>query len=366
MDHDDKEWVPNIFQKTGQLVKNPMPSLKSCPNALDPEWPSKGKTLKQGALMGNPFSVGLALGSGSARGWAHIGVIKALARLGIEPDIICGTSVGALVGAAYASGKLDHLESWARELTPKTIARYALISIGGGTFLSSDKLFPVFGEEVGAILIEELPKKFAAVATDLDSGEEIWIRKGTLVNAVAPSIALPGLFSPVQFGKRWLVDGGLVNPVPVTLCRAMGAEIVIAVNLNGDLVRRVRERVIPPAPPQEVKQETENREISFWENIGVQFKLRFQNGKGESIANGSPDEVPRLLKVLASSINIMQDRITRSRMAGDPPDIVLSPRLSELGLLDFHRASEAIREGEDCVDRMLPVINDALFWEKEK
>jgi NTE family protein len=316
--------------------------------------------------MGYPFTIGLALGSGSARGWAHIGVIKALARMGIEPNIICGTSVGALVGAAYATGKLDHLETWARELTPKSIARYALISIGGGAFLSSDKLFPVFGEEVGAILIEALPKKFAAVATDLDSGEEVWIRKGALIDAVAPSIALPGLFSPVAFGKRWLVDGGLVNPVPITLARAMGAEIVIAVNLNGDLVRRVRERVIPPAPVSVSRQDTEDREISFWENISGQFKSRFQNGKGEVAVKDSPDEVPRLLKVLASSINIMQDRITRSRMAGDPPDIVLSPRLSELGLLDFHRASEAIREGEDCVERMVPVINDALFWEKEK
>ena len=321
---------------------------------------------RKGKTMARDFTIGLALGSGSARGWAHIGVIKALSRLGIEPDIICGTSVGALVGAAYASGKLEHLEKWALELTPKTIARYALISIGGGTFLSSDKLFPVFGEEVGSILIEELPKKFAAVATDLDSGEEVWIKRGPLVDAVSPSIALPGLFSPVAFGRRWLVDGGLVNPVPVTLCRALGAEIVIAVNLNGDLVKRVRERVIPPAQTIPEEKETENREISFWENISSQFKSRFANGKSEPVPKDTPADVPRLLKVLASSINIMQDRITRSRMAGDPPDIVLSPRLSELGLLDFHRAQEAIREGEDCVERMLPVINDTLFWEKEK
>lgn len=317
--------------------------------------------------MGNGLTIGLALGSGSARGWAHIGVIKALSRLGIEPEIICGTSIGALVGAAYASGKLERLEEWALELTPKTIARYALISIGGGAFLSSDKLFPVFGEDVGSLLIEQMPKKFAAVATDLDSGEEVWIKKGPLVDAVAPSIALPGLFSPVAFGKRWLVDGGLVNPVPVTLCRALGAEIVIAVNLNGDLVRRVREKVIPPASPIRKEQEPEDREISFWENISSQFKGRFSNGKNEPVLpKDSPADVPRLLKVLASSINIMQDRITRSRMAGDPPDIVLSPRLSELGLLDFHRALEAIKEGEDCVERMIPVINDTLFWEKQK
>ena len=316
--------------------------------------------------MGNGLTIGLALGSGSARGWAHIGVIKALSRLGIEPEIVCGTSIGALVGAAYASGKLENLEKWALDLTPKTIARYALISIGGSTFLSSDKLFPVFGEEVGSLLIEQMPKKFAAVATDLDSGEEVWIKKGPLVDAVAPSIALPGLFSPVAFGKRWLVDGGLVNPVPVTLCRALGAEIVIAVNLNGDLVKRVRPRVISPPSQIREEQETQNREISFWENISSQFTSRFSNGKTEPVTKESPADVPRLLKVLASSINIMQDRITRSRMAGDPPDIVLSPRLSELGLLDFHRASEAMKEGEDCVERMIPVINDTLFWEKER
>ncbi len=313
--------------------------------------------------MRSPYRIGLALGSGSARGWAHIGIIKALEALGIEPEIICGSSIGALVGGSYASGKLEGLERWARELKPAAIARYALITVSGSSFLSSDKLFPVFGEDMSTLLIESLPKKFGAVATDLDTGEEIWIKKGPLLEAVAPSIALPGLFSPVAFGKRWLVDGGLVNPVPVSLCRAMGAEIVIAVNLNGDLIRRVREKPAPAAPLPQGSPVDENRELSFWNSITQQIRLRFQNGNGETPPVDPTTDVPRLLKVLAGSVNIMQDRITRSRMAGDPPDVILSPRLFDIGLLDFHRADESIREGQECVTRMIPALSDALFLE---
>ena len=180
--------------------------------------------------------IGIALGSGSARGWAHIGVIKGLAELGIEPDIVAGTSIGALVGAAYANDQLDLLEQWALSLNWKELVSYLDMGVAGGGVIEGEKLLDFFSKHVNHSDIESMPKKFAAVATDLDTGREIWLQTGSVLHAVRASIALPGLFRPFKLNDRWLVDGGLVDPVPVSLCRAMGADIVIAVNLNGDIV----------------------------------------------------------------------------------------------------------------------------------
>lgn len=300
-------------------------------------------------------SVGIALGSGSARGWAHIGVLRALADVGIEPDIICGASVGALVGAAYAYGHLNSLTDWAEELDLIEIFRYMDVRlVEGGGFVQGKRLMDLLKQHIGDIDIESLPKAFATVATDLSSGREVWFRSGPLLDAVRASISLPGIFTPVSSDGQWLVDGGLVNPVPVSLCRAMGARIVIAVNLNGDIVgRHLRRTEYRPA-----EDEKPAAEIRFLEKLSSSLMKR-----ASSLKNGEekPDEwTPGLFDVLASSINIMQDRITRSRMAGDPPDIILSPRLGHIGLLEFDRAAETIEEGRKCVGRMLPALKDAV------
>lgn len=188
------------------------------------------------ALKRTDARVGIALGSGSARGWAHIGVLRALTEMGIEPGIVAGSSIGAFVGAAYASHQLDTLEDWCRLLTWKEILGYLDLSLLGGGFVQGDKLLQFAREQVGDSSIESLPCQFGAVATELHTGREIWFRKGSLLDSVRASIALPGLFAPFKLDGRWLVDGGLVDPVPISLCRAMGAEVVIAVNLNGDIV----------------------------------------------------------------------------------------------------------------------------------
>lgn len=282
--------------------------------------------------------VGLALGSGSARGWAHIGVIRALAQAGIRPEIVCGTSVGALVGAAYAAGELDRFEQWALGLSIREVVAFMDVSLRDGLF-KGHRLMDFFRRHFGDRPLEELPIPFAAVATALQTGAEIWLRRGSTLDAVRASIALPGLFAPVLHDGMVLVDGGLVNPVPVTLARAMGADVVIAVDLGSDTLGRHLHR---DASPKGV--------------VGVvgDWISKLQDSLGLPVPAHSPDQpaMPSVYETVATSINIMQVRIARSRMAGEPPDVTVEPRLAHFRLLDFHRAQEAIAEGRCAVERV--------------
>ncbi|MEN8180324.1 MAG: patatin-like phospholipase RssA [Pseudomonadota bacterium] len=303
--------------------------------------------------------IGLALGSGSARGWAHIGVIRALSEMGIEPEIVAGSSIGAFVGAAYASDQLDNLEKWVHSLSWKEILEYLDLSVHGGGVIEGERLLDFLPDVIGGTAIESLSRRFGAVATELNTGREIWFRDGPLIEAVRASIGLPGLFAPVWVKGRWLVDGGLANPVPVSLCRALGADIVIAVNLNGDIVgKHHRNR----ASKHDREREKETHNMAFLERISNQLKNSLQERKEVLLSQlfGNSRQTPGLFEVLASSINIMQDRITRSRMAGDPPEVILSPRLSRLGLLEFDEGGVAIAEGRACVNRMRPVLEHML------
>lgn len=289
--------------------------------------------------------VGLALGGGAARGWAHIGVIQRLIQLGIEPDIVCGTSIGALVGAAYVAGNITKLQEWVTQLDKLQTARYFTINRSLQGFVNRERLHRFLNEYVVGTeqRIETLPKPFATVATDLTTGREIWNTKGSVMDSVWSSIALPGLFPAIKQNDRWLVDGGLVNPVPISVCRALGADVVIAVNLNSDIVgRHFRAESLDNV---ETADSTEAGFTERFTNVIADYTSNlFKNGNKE-------DEAPDLMDAIAASINIIQDRITRSRMAGDPPEIILSPRLSHIGILEFYRAAEAIEEGWACVDR---------------
>ena len=292
--------------------------------------------------------VGLALGSGSARGWAHVGVIRALERAGVQPDLVCGTSIGALVGAAYAAGELESFENWLRGLSFSDVLSFMDVHLSGGV-IKGERLMEFFRRSFVDRPIENLAKPFAAVSTALHNGAEVWLREGSTIEAVRASIALPALFTPVVREGRILVDGALVNPVPVSLARAMGADIVIAVDLSSDLLgRHLREE-------PEVEPEVPVTEVSEW-------RRKLQENLSAFIPENSDDEpeLPSMLDVVANSINIMQVRISRSRMAGDPPDVIVAPRLAHLGLLDFHRSKEAIEEGERAVEAALPSLN-ALF-----
>lgn len=290
--------------------------------------------------------IGIALGSGASRGWSHIGVIKALLREGIVPDVICGTSVGAIIGGSYVAGNLDKLEEWVLGSTRSDVLRFFNIGLTKTGFVDTNRLSWFIHNYVAAEgrLIEHMPKKFGAVSTNLENGREVWFTEGELADAIRASMALPGLFPAVNNEGRWLVDGGLVNPVPVSTCRALGADIVIAVNLNSDILG---------------KHNSSKKELTPKDNTGVLSKVKKQAKEYSSTIFPNREEkveIPGLFYAITNAINIFQDRITRSRLAGDLADVMLSPRLAHIGMLEFHRAAEAIKEGEDCVQKHLEEI----------
>jgi NTE family protein len=302
--------------------------------------------------------LGIALGSGSARGWAHIGVLRALSEAGIEPDIVCGTSIGALVGGAYVSGQLDALDDWARSITLFDIVGLLDVTLVRGGMIAGARLFKGLRKLQPDRLIEELPKPFTAIATDFATGRELWLQKGSLLDAVRASASLPGIFPPVKLGGEWVVDGGLVNPVPVSVCRALGAEVVIAVNLNGDLTSRN----VGPRFGRRRRQLLRKREPDVLNTLSARLRQEFR-GTASFLSSQllrPRQKGPGFFEVLAGTIYIMQDRITRSRMAGDPPEVLVAPQLGHIRLLDFHRAEDTIDEGYACVKPLLGVIERAV------
>lgn len=293
--------------------------------------------------------IGLALGSGASRGWSHIGIIKALLREGIEPDIVCGTSVGAMIGACYLAGNLEKLEKWVLESSRTDVFRFFNVKLGQSGFVDSDRLCKFLHQNVAGpeLEIEHMPKRFTAVATDLENGREVWLQEGNLADAVRASMALPGLFPAVRHGHHWLVDGGLVNPVPVSTCRALGADVVIAINLNADVVnRRVQKK-------PEIEEDTKKSVLQKVKQTTIEYSSAIIP------VNSKQDAAPGLFAAITNSINIVQDRITRSRLAGDPAEVVISPRLAHIGMFEFHRAGEAIAEGESCVSHSLEALKRA-------
>ncbi len=299
--------------------------------------------------------VGLALGSGASRGWSHVGVIKGLVQEGIEPTVVCGTSVGAMVGASYAAGNLERLEKWVLEATRSDVLRFLDLKFSQVGFVNVERMTRFLHNYVAAeeLTIEGLGKQYVAVAAELATGREFWFKQGGLAHAVLTSMAMPGLFPAVRHNDRWLVDGGLVNPVPVSACRALGAEVVIGVNLNSDIVGKRHRKPAEQAEPAEV----EEPEQTSAEGVFPKLKQQARQYSGSLFSRDTPAiETPGVLATISSSINIFQDRITRSRLAGDPADVLISPRLGDMGILEFSRAGEAIEEGEARVAHAMPEI----------
>lgn len=298
-------------------------------------------------MKASKMSIGIALGSGIARGWAHIGVLRGLERLGIEPAIVCGTSIGALIGGVYLGEGLDRLEAWARELNRLKMTRLFDFQIGRGGLIAGRRIMQIFDEELHAVMIEDLPARFACACTDLDTGHEVWLQSGKLLEAVRASYALPGLFPPVKIDGRWLLDGALVNPIPVSICRALGARVVIAVNLNADMFD-----VASLGAERELEAADERALITRLKNLPGADLMR-------QLFSHRTDE-PSVLSVMARSLHFLQDRISRARLAGDPPDVTIAPRLGQIGILQFDRAAESIRAGEEAVDLAAPVLEEVL------
>ena len=303
--------------------------------------------------------IGLALGGGAARGFAHIGIVRTLIAHGIVPDVVVGTSIGAVIGGAYASGHLDTLEEWARSLQPRNILSYLDIRLNGSGLIGGDKLASQLEAAIGPTLIEDLPVKFATVATEVRTGHEIWLTHGRMVDAMRASYALPGIFSPVLVGDRWLVDGALVNPVPVSAARALGAEIVIAANLSSDVFTHSTtiyshgpsaEVAAPAAPALAIEPAPPKRGFGKFFSPERTMKREFFGSGGR----------PGISTVMVDAFNIMQDRITRARLAGDPPDMLITPRVGQIGWFDFHRADDLIGFGTRAAERAIDSIQEAI------
>ena len=353
--------------------------------------------------------IGLALGSGSARGWSHIGVIRGLQEADVDIDIVCGSSIGALVGGAYAAGKLDDAEKLIRELAWSDVLGFMEVPIPRSGLINSDKVADYLRERLGDPNIEDLPKPFAAVATDLTTGQEVWIRNGSLIEAIRASISMPGMFTPCFREGRLLVDGGLINPVPVSLCRSLGANTVIAVNPNTDIriqYEITREPILGGPPKKEPEEHEQEQGLRlrdlFFAGLTLYVTERIQRGKsvmkgpsgaksadlenkglkdhlidylsdyinatmkqGKSLALGQITEdgsfrEPSLFEVITASINLMGDRIARQRLAGDPPDVLILPHVSHVGPLEFNRADEVIEAGRRALNLMLPMLKDQI------
>jgi NTE family protein len=298
--------------------------------------------------------IGLALGGGAARGLAHIGIVRTLIAHGIVPNVVVGTSIGAVVGGAYAAGHLDSLEQWARRLQPRNILGYLDIRLNGSGLIGGDKLAAQLEAAMGPILVEELPIKFATVATEVRTGHEIWLTHGRMVDAMRASYALPGIFSPVLVGDRWLVDGALVNPVPVSAARALGAEIVIAANLSSDVF--THSTTIYAHGPSAEASEAAIEATPPKRGLGKFFSPE-RTMKREFFGSGGR---PGISSVMVDAFNIMQDRITRARLAGDPPDLLISPRVGQIGWFDFHRADDLIGFGARAAERAIDSIQEAI------
>jgi NTE family protein len=298
--------------------------------------------------------IGLALGAGCARGWAHIGVLRALNEAGIHPDVVVGTSIGAVVGGCYVAGELNAVEGFARGLTRRKVLSFLDFNFSGSGLITGQRLCDVLDERMKDASIEDLPKRFVAVATEIGTGHEVWLSRGRIVDAMRASYALPGIFRPVAIEGRWLFDGALVNPIPVSVCRALGARYVIAVSVNSELCNRgtviPHLEALPPSRPSEPEPEPTRDEGLFTRNGRAMKKLLQRQFFGRT------DNSPGISRVMVEAFNIVQDRISRSRLAGDPPDIIIQPRLPDTGLFDFHRAEELIEAGVKATRRDLDDI----------
>ncbi len=288
--------------------------------------------------------IGIALGGGGARGWAHIGVLRTLIKAGFEPDIIAGTSIGAIVGGACAAGRLDELEAFARSIDRRSIWRLVDVNLGkGGGLVTGERVANKLTEIIGTHNIEDLKKKFAAVATELPAGHEVWLETGDLITAMRASYAMPGIFVPSPNEGRPLIDGGIANPVPVSACRAMGANIVIAVPLPASYT-----------PAARFARETPEAELSAWKKATAAFREP-ERFVARQLFGDEPGSLTTA-SVSVAALNILLDRMTRVRLASDPPDVTVTSEIGRIALLEFDRAEEAIAIGAAATERVLPEI----------
>ena len=304
--------------------------------------------------------VGLALGSGGARGWAHLGVLEVLAERGIEVDVVAGTSMGSIVGAFLAAGRLGVLRDLAEHLDWRRLRQFFWeVSLSRSGLTDGRRLLEETARLLGVREFRELELPFRAVATDLETGAEVVMDSGELPQALRASISIPGLFSPVWTGRRLLVDGGLVNPVPVNVARAMGAQVVISVDVAHEIrpepkavepPRRLPARRRPWRLPQESGGEEEAGAMRMLEGLFDEVERKVRRVK-ETWATKDPK--PDLMEVLVRSVRITEAQIARSRRQVEPPDVLIEPAVGGIGTLEFQRAREAMEAGRVAARKAL-------------
>ncbi|RBP13783.1 NTE family protein [Roseiarcus fermentans] len=315
-------------------------------------WKSESEPVVTTAARGRAAKIGLVLGAGAARGWAHIGALQELAAIGIVPEIVVGSSIGALVGGCYASGRLPMLEDFARSLTRRRMLGLIDVSFVGGGLIGGERLRAKLEAELGGVRIEDLPIRFAAVATEIGGGHEIWLQRGLLTEAIRASYALPGVFEPVRVEGRWLFDGAIVNPVPVSVARALGAERVIAFNISSDSAGRgtAIQHPFGQVEPHPALAEPAN-------DAGGVIARWWRSAPRASDPEAAP---PGLMTVMVNAFDILQDRIMRSRLAGDPPDALVQLKVGKIGMFEFNRADELIAIGREAVRKAAAEIAERI------
>lgn len=297
--------------------------------------------------------LGLALGGGMARGFAHIGVLRTLNKHNIYPSMIAGTSIGSVVGGCYLAGKLDDFEEWALSLNRFKIFSYLDFRVRSAGLVGGKRLKETLESHFKDSVLEDLPHPLICIATDLLTGHEVWIRRGDITQAMTASFALPGVFPPVYRDERHLVDGALVNPCPISPCQAMGARMTIAVDLNTDLIGKA-------AKPGQNFQTITGFDVFNKDDVPVEQQKPFKQSAITRRLFRREENNPSLFGVMVSGLGILQDRLTRSRLAGEPPDIHIKPPIGHIGLLEFEKAKELIHLGEVATERLIPEIKAAM------
>ncbi|MCF7824351.1 MAG: patatin-like phospholipase family protein [Candidatus Marinimicrobia bacterium] len=304
--------------------------------------------------------IGLVLGSGSSRGWAHIGVIEALEKHGIEISLLTGVSAGSYIAASYAGGALESVKQFALGMDWKKVLSYLDLAFPRSGFIEGQRVVDLIQTYMDVTYFEEFRIPVHMLATDMLTGEQVVLSDGKITDALRASMAIPGLLTPKKINDRWLVDGGVVNPLPVDVCRAMGADFVIAVDLNSERINQDR--------MQENSQERE-RNLAGIEKKRIEVVktwMKQYGSKGKAMSTKidkwfSPQESsPHIFEVLGSSLNIMQKKIEETNLEHHPPDILIQPRLGDLKLFDFHHAERAITEGFLQGEQAIPEILEKL------
>ncbi|MFT7514447.1 MAG: NTE family protein, partial [Candidatus Omnitrophota bacterium] len=312
--------------------------------------------------------LGIALGSGAARGWAHIGVLEALIEGGLSPEIVTGTSIGSIIGAVYACDRLPEIKEVALSLDVKTML-YEFVDMGGRSgMIDGGKVTEFIRSHIKEAQIEDLGRPFACVAADVLTGEAFIFKKGDLINAIRCSISIPGIFTPIYFKDRVLVDGGVVNPVPVDVARKMGADVVIAVDINEGFLE-CGSKSVPKNYLDRIKAKTEqSRKDRFgWvEKIQTKVAEMTPDDLGAMKRWLAPDPIPNMFDVLGNSLRIMEKQITDNMLRLHPADVVIRPAVGGIEIFEFNRAEEAIQAGYEAGQAALPAILEAMHSDSER